>query len=87
MKKPSANPKPEAIQCMNWGRFWLQANNWLKKKRAGASAKPIAVEASRYNNKTTMTYAGREKRLVNLSSKLFAGGFFESSSAKGSGLS
>ena len=47
MKKLTANPKPETIQWRNWGRYWLHANNSLKKKSAGANAKPNAVEASK----------------------------------------
>lgn len=65
MKKLTANPKPKKIQRRSWGRYWLPANNWLKKKSAGASAKPKAVETSKYSNNTTMTYAGRENRRVN----------------------
>jgi len=50
MKKLTANPKPETIQWKIWGSFWLHANNSLKKKSAGANAKPNAVDARRYNN-------------------------------------
>jgi hypothetical protein len=83
MKKLTANPKPEKIQWKIWGSFWLHANNSLKKKSAGANTKPNAVETRRYNN--NIRWTGKSpNQFVRM---LLAGGFLESSSAKGRGLS